>query len=101
MIVTSAIEKNTECSICLDPLQNNLAQISMCKHIFHRTCIETWIGLNHPTCPLCQTSITDTNRIVTVISSASLEGFLASLGINEKDFLIKPVKIIKCTVAHY
>lgn len=44
-----------ECNICIDST-NNIDCITNCKHQFHKSCIEIWLGLNN-SCPLCRQSM--------------------------------------------
>lgn len=45
------------CPICMDVL-TGLSRKLHCEHIFHATCIDTWIlKASHDTCPLCRISI--------------------------------------------
>ena len=41
-----------ECSICLDSIYPAKYQLP-CKHLFHITCIKTWLK-NRPSCPICR-----------------------------------------------
>lgn len=44
-----------ECSICREPLTSEGGLVLECRHIFHFTCMETWMARS-PTCPLCRAS---------------------------------------------
>ena len=37
--------QNEECMICLEPLNNEIAEVS-CSHLFHYKCIEKWLNTN-------------------------------------------------------
>ena len=37
--------ENEECMICLEPLNNEIAEVS-CSHLFHYKCIEKWLNTN-------------------------------------------------------
>ena len=43
--------QNEECMICLEPLNNEIAEVS-CSHLFHYKCIKEWLS-NNDRCPLC------------------------------------------------
>lgn len=47
---------SNECSICYEPLINNTTKLP-CNHIFHNTCINSWITINNNTCPYCRFSL--------------------------------------------
>lgn len=41
------------CSICLKPIYENNFTKTLCKHIFHKHCINTWLE-KKKSCPLCR-----------------------------------------------
>ncbi|PWA95509.1 hypothetical protein CTI12_AA046660 [Artemisia annua] len=47
----------TGCSICLVDYKrvDVIRSLPECDHMFHRTCIDTWLKVN-PTCPVCRNS---------------------------------------------
>lgn len=50
-----------ECSICLDPIQNDFEKLS-CNHTYHKVCIKEWFettlaNKRETTCPLCKRKI--------------------------------------------
>jgi hypothetical protein len=50
------------CSICLAEYeQDQQLRILPCKHEFHTTCIDPWLG-NKPSCPLCRASVLNQER---------------------------------------
>lgn len=42
-----------ECVICHFSLTACLRQTTLCRHTFHKSCLEKWTALNN-TCPLCR-----------------------------------------------
>ncbi|GLJ23007.1 hypothetical protein SUGI_0434140 [Cryptomeria japonica] len=44
------------CAVCLNDFveQDEIWKLRDCCHIFHRGCLDEWIGLLHLTCPLCR-----------------------------------------------
>jgi len=47
-------EDGRECVICLDELEvGGVAKEMPCKHRFHASCIEKWLGI-HGSCPVCR-----------------------------------------------
>ena len=54
LISSSFIPKKKHyCSICLDKNKQKIIKLNICKHKFHKICIEEWIQ-NNNTCPLCR-----------------------------------------------
>jgi hypothetical protein len=47
------------CSICLDDMDNNIYTLQICKHKYHKNCIEDYMIKNDTKmrCPLCRQSI--------------------------------------------
>ncbi|KAJ9560471.1 hypothetical protein OSB04_005631 [Centaurea solstitialis] len=47
-----------ECTVCLNEFQDHeaLRLLPECNHVFHRECIDEWLGL-HITCPVCRASL--------------------------------------------
>lgn len=58
--ISHPIELNTECCICLTQ-ETAMVCSTNCNHIFHKTCLETWVlknkTKNKRECPLCRTVI--------------------------------------------
>ena len=48
------MNKNKECSICLETLNDKKVYITHCNHSFHVDCAYEWLTKNH-SCPLCRT----------------------------------------------
>ena len=59
-VVYDCLECEDECSICLNPCEDDMCIITRCKHIFHRSCFfkipENSLG-NWKPCPLCRTHV--------------------------------------------
>lgn len=86
----SALESDTgfpihrffECPICLDPLRigdivsrTKSAKLSCCPHVFHHSCIKSWL-LKNDTCPTCRANMMTRNeesKEIQLGSEASLE----------------------------
>ncbi|KAM7274657.1 hypothetical protein ACFE04_016523 [Oxalis oulophora] len=47
------------CVVCLCEFESGqeIRLLSNCKHVFHRTCLDRWIGHDQKTCPLCRTHL--------------------------------------------
>ncbi|GAB2212299.1 hypothetical protein Droror1_Dr00025652 [Drosera rotundifolia] len=45
------------CAVCLYEFEGEeeIRQLPNCRHIFHRSCLDRWMDLDHKTCPLCRT----------------------------------------------
>lgn len=42
------------CSICLEPLEDNVVELEECRHKFHSTCIVKWFRSQNASCPQCR-----------------------------------------------
>jgi hypothetical protein len=52
---SSMLDELEDCAICFEELVENKFAL-ICKHIFHKACIERWLTQTH-TCPLCREHI--------------------------------------------
>ncbi|KAM0030088.1 putative transcription factor C2H2 family [Helianthus debilis subsp. tardiflorus] len=45
-----------KCIVCLYEFEatDEIRVLSNCKHVFHKCCIDKWMGHGHKTCPLCR-----------------------------------------------
>jgi hypothetical protein len=50
---------NNDCSICLEPLTQNVATALPCGHRFHKDCIVNWLVRSQGKCPNCKQRITN------------------------------------------
>jgi hypothetical protein len=49
---------NTEaCPICLSTLDKDIGKGSICRHAFHKSCINKWL-IKNSTCPVCRANLT-------------------------------------------
>lgn len=46
-------DNKEECPICLEELNSNNSKVLVCKHSFHKLCIDTWLERKN-ICPLCR-----------------------------------------------
>lgn len=62
--INSALENltstNSNCAICQDSISSGACRIRQCGHVYHRSCISTWFGLN-VRCPVCRHDIREEN----------------------------------------
>ncbi|KAL5747531.1 hypothetical protein ACOSQ2_024828 [Xanthoceras sorbifolium] len=47
------------CAVCLYEFeeQDEIRRLTNCRHIFHRSCLDRWMGYDQKTCPLCRTPL--------------------------------------------
>jgi len=57
--VKSNMLTNNDCSICLEPLTQNVATALPCGHRFHKDCIVNWLSRSQGKCPNCKQRITN------------------------------------------
>lgn len=47
-------EERVECAVCLSPIEGDEIKELRCEHLFHKVCIERWVGYGGGTCPSCR-----------------------------------------------
>ncbi|KAE8023046.1 hypothetical protein FH972_008798 [Carpinus fangiana] len=54
----SGCREETECAVCLCKIEEGeeLRELR-CDHLFHRVCLDRWVGYKRATCPLCRSSL--------------------------------------------
>lgn len=57
-VITNMLTNN-DCSICLEPLTENVATALPCGHRFHKDCIVNWLVRSQGKCPNCKQRITN------------------------------------------
>ena len=46
------------CAVCMEDYKNgDVLRILPCKHEFHTSCVDRWLSMNNPTCPLVRAHI--------------------------------------------
>ncbi|KAF3448596.1 hypothetical protein FNV43_RR09309 [Rhamnella rubrinervis] len=51
------VDPPESCAVCLYEFegQDEIRRLTNCRHIFHRGCLDRWMGYDQRTCPLCRT----------------------------------------------
>lgn len=49
--------EDINCPICLEPFDEQKQITFLCKHVFHRTCIQAWRNTGASTCPMCRNDL--------------------------------------------
>jgi hypothetical protein len=57
--VKSNMLTNNDCSICYEPLTENVATALPCGHRFHKDCIVNWLSRSQGKCSLCRKYVTN------------------------------------------
>ncbi|CAA3015735.1 E3 ubiquitin- ligase RHA2B-like [Olea europaea subsp. europaea] len=49
---------SVECAVCLCKIEvgDEIRELR-CDHLFHRVCLDRWLGYGHMTCPLCRENL--------------------------------------------
>lgn len=51
------VDPPESCAVCLYEFQKDdeIRRLTNCRHIYHRGCLDRWMGYDQRTCPLCRT----------------------------------------------
>mgnify|MGYP000884324585 FL=1 len=61
-------ENKACCTICLEDFEDGqVIRISSCEHIFHKNCIDNWLGIRS-TCPNCKHELNDQDENAEIIN---------------------------------
>ncbi|XVE52821.1 hypothetical protein DITRI_Ditri02bG0154900 [Diplodiscus trichospermus] len=59
-------EEIVECAICLCKIdEDDEIRELRCDHLFHKVCLDRWIGYRRSTCPICRSSLTPRRLVST------------------------------------
>ncbi|XP_043699433.1 E3 ubiquitin-protein ligase RHA2B-like [Telopea speciosissima] len=51
-------KEDVECAVCLCKIEEGEEIRELrCEHLFHRVCLDRWVGFQRSTCPLCRGSL--------------------------------------------
>ena len=53
------------CSICLDDMVHSMVVLTDCNHLFHYTCLMSWVKTRNFTCPYCRCEIVSKPQLST------------------------------------
>ncbi|EXB37315.1 RING-H2 zinc finger protein RHA1a [Morus notabilis] len=53
------VDPPESCAVCLYEFESEdeIRRLTNCCHIFHRSCLDRWMGYDQKTCPLCRTPL--------------------------------------------
>ncbi|CAK9149297.1 unnamed protein product [Ilex paraguariensis] len=62
-----------ECAVCLCKLEegDEIRELQ-CDHLFHKVCLDRWIGYRNSTCPLCRGSLIQPGRVAELVEEVKL-----------------------------
>ncbi|PQM38467.1 E3 ubiquitin-protein ligase RHA1B [Prunus yedoensis var. nudiflora] len=51
------VDPPESCAVCLYEFEreDEIRRLTNCRHIFHKGCVDRWVGYDQKTCPLCRT----------------------------------------------
>ncbi|KAJ0964305.1 hypothetical protein J5N97_029427 [Dioscorea zingiberensis] len=61
------------CIVCLHEFHGDdeVRRLCNCRHVFHRSCLDGWIGLGRRTCPLCRSALFSHDELASSLQSES------------------------------
>ncbi|KAG8366526.1 hypothetical protein BUALT_Bualt17G0089100 [Buddleja alternifolia] len=56
--IADDLGEDAECAVCLCKIAgDDEVRELRCGHIFHRVCLDRWLGYGHMTCPVCRNNL--------------------------------------------
>lgn len=52
---------NQDCPICFSNMKNKAVKYTICKHVFHKSCLNKWLQ-RHSSCPCCRSYVKSTKE---------------------------------------
>ncbi|KAM1294685.1 hypothetical protein ACFX13_014980 [Malus domestica] len=51
------VDPPESCAVCLYEFEgeDEIRRLTNCRHVFHKGCVDRWVGYDQKTCPLCRT----------------------------------------------
>ncbi|KAJ2831869.1 hypothetical protein GGI24_001432 [Coemansia furcata] len=57
LVTAEELQRNMDCGICMEEYKPEEYAVELpCKHVYHKECIDHWLGMNG-TCPICRAAI--------------------------------------------
>jgi RING-H2 zinc finger protein RHA1 len=58
------IGKDSVCVVCMNNMDSGdeVRELCNCCHVFHKECLDVWIGQGQGTCPLCRSNLSPVRR---------------------------------------
>ncbi|KAJ2491177.1 hypothetical protein IWW37_002528 [Coemansia sp. RSA 2050] len=57
LITAEELQRSADCGICMEEYKPEEYAVELpCKHVYHKDCIDHWLGMNG-TCPICRAAI--------------------------------------------
>ncbi|GMY07627.1 E3 ubiquitin-protein ligase RHA1B-like [Fagus crenata] len=56
--------EDSVCVVCLNYMKESdgVRELCNCSHVFHKECLDVWIGQGQVTCPLCRSKLSPSQR---------------------------------------
>ncbi|CAN1178372.1 Brassinosteroid-responsive RING protein 1 [Linum perenne] len=53
------VDPPESCAVCLYDFgdEDEIRSLANCRHVFHRECLDRWMGYDRRTCPMCRTAV--------------------------------------------
>ena len=56
--ITTCSDEDVECVVCLSKIEEgDEIRVLRCDHMYHKNCLDKWVGFKKHTCPLCRESL--------------------------------------------
>ena len=80
---------HSSCSICLEEFEDNeTISKTSCNHMFHETCLETWLNTNTK-CPFCRNTLKEeSNNLINIRNLEDrIDLFINQIQLNNTDYM--------------